>query len=102
MIDGLKRGKWLAGRTVGMVQRVASTTNAMRPDEWEALSEAVETYANQAVNEAVVAAMDDVLGRLFDAAVWDVWPNGGAIPAPVHAVRAALAKRIRAVAERTP
>jgi hypothetical protein len=28
-IDGLKRGKWVAGRTVGLVRRVASRTIAV-------------------------------------------------------------------------
>lgn len=48
-----RRGKWVAGRTVGMVRRVASTIHAMTDADWDALSEAVEHEANVAADEAV-------------------------------------------------
>lgn len=56
-IAPLKRGKWLAGRTVGLVQRIAPSGRAMNEGEWESLREAVETYANVAIDEAIEAVI---------------------------------------------
>ncbi len=58
MIDGLKRGKWVAGRTVGVVLRANPLPAGGRVAELQALSDEVERCANQAVDEAVRAALE--------------------------------------------
>ncbi len=68
MIDGLKRGKWVAGRTVGLTMKVAPRQRALTDDEWMLLSEEVERCANMAVDEAVVAARAEVVKYLRERA----------------------------------
>lgn len=68
MTNGLKRGKWVAGRTVGLIMKVASRSQAFTEDEWLLLGEEVERCANQAVDEAAVAARAEVVKYLRERA----------------------------------
>lgn len=81
MIDGLKRGKWVAGRTVGLTMKVAPRQRALTDDEWLLLGEEVERCANQAVDEAVHATLEAVAKYLEEgAAVCDAHAAAGQAP----------------------